>query len=147
MLPSNFPTGRLSVSRPKDGWLPAALKRWWTTYGHCCAWLPVTKRVRALPVSPATLCAAHPKVAIAVGTTEPSVRRTKVHAAVDTLGHRLALRIILAAEQDRWLQESTLAATVQEAYGQNVEVAYNGRRIQRGESAEGARCRASGLRW
>ena len=88
-----------------------------------------------------------PESGIAVGTTGPSVRRTKVHAAVDTLGHRLALRIILAAEQDRWLQESTLAATVQEAYGQHVEVAYNGPRIQRGESAEGARCRASGLRW
>ena len=23
------------ISRPKDGWLPATLKRWWTTYGHC----------------------------------------------------------------------------------------------------------------
>ena len=41
-----------------------------------------------------------PESGIAVGTTEPSVRRTKVHAAVDTLGHRLALRMILADKQD-----------------------------------------------
>ena len=48
---------------------------------------------------------------------------SKVHAAVDTLGHLLALRVTAASEQDR-AQVAELAAAVQEATGQMVTLAY-----------------------
>jgi transposase len=48
---------------------------------------------------------------------------SKVHAAVDTLGHLLALHVTPANEQDRE-QVEKLAAAVQEATGDSVELAY-----------------------
>lgn len=48
---------------------------------------------------------------------------SKVHAAVDTLGHLLALKVTSANEQDR-VQVSELAQAVQAATGENVELAY-----------------------
>ena len=48
---------------------------------------------------------------------------TKVHAAVDTLGHLLALHVTPANEQERELV-GKLAETVQEATGESVELAY-----------------------
>jgi transposase len=47
----------------------------------------------------------------------------KVHAAVDTLGHVLALRVTAASDQDR-AQVGALAADVQAATGENVTLAY-----------------------
>jgi transposase len=48
---------------------------------------------------------------------------SKVHLAVDTLGHLLALLVTPANEQDR-AQVAALAARVQEATGETVEVAF-----------------------
>jgi transposase len=48
---------------------------------------------------------------------------SKVHLAVDTLGHLLALHVTAANEQDR-AQVAQLPAAVQEATGDQVEVAY-----------------------
>ena len=48
---------------------------------------------------------------------------SKVHAAVDTLGHLLALGVTAANEQDR-AQVETLARAVQEETGQSVQLAY-----------------------
>src|SRR3954447_11771422 len=48
---------------------------------------------------------------------------SKVHAAVDTLGHLLALHVTPADEQDRG-QVARLAEAVQEATGDSVELAY-----------------------
>lgn len=48
---------------------------------------------------------------------------SKVHAAVDTLGHVLAVRVTPANDQDR-AQVGTLAADVQAATGENVTLAY-----------------------
>lgn len=48
---------------------------------------------------------------------------SKVHAAVDTLGHLLALKVTPANEQDR-AQVADLSRAVQEATGQNVQVAF-----------------------
>jgi transposase len=48
---------------------------------------------------------------------------SKVHAAVDTLGHLLALHVTPATEQDR-AQVETLATTVQAVTGATVELAY-----------------------
>lgn len=48
---------------------------------------------------------------------------SKVHAAVDTLGHLLALKVTPANEQER-AQVGDLAKDVQEVTGKNVEVAF-----------------------
>ena len=48
---------------------------------------------------------------------------SKVHAAVDTLGHLLALKITPANEQER-AQVGDLLAEVREATGENVQVAF-----------------------
>jgi transposase len=48
---------------------------------------------------------------------------SKVHAAVDTLGHLLALHVTPADQQDR-AQVGTLAAAVQEVKGESVDLAY-----------------------
>jgi transposase len=48
---------------------------------------------------------------------------SKVHMAVDTLGHLLALRVTAASEQER-AQVAELAAAVQDATGQTVTLAY-----------------------
>ena len=48
---------------------------------------------------------------------------SKVHAAVDTLGHPLALHVTAADEQDR-AQVERLAAEVQRVTGESVEVGY-----------------------
>lgn len=50
-------------------------------------------------------------------------RGSKVHAAVDTLGHLLALHITPANEQDR-AQVGELARAVQEVTGGSIELAY-----------------------
>lgn len=48
---------------------------------------------------------------------------SKIHIAVDTLGHLLALKVTSANEQERD-QVSDLATQVQQATGQSVELAY-----------------------
>src|ERR1700704_3345057 len=48
---------------------------------------------------------------------------SKVHAAVDTLGHLLALKVTPANEQDR-AQVAELCQALQEATGQNIQVAF-----------------------
>jgi transposase len=58
---------------------------------------------------------------------------SKVHAAVDTLGHLLALHVTPANEQDRG-QVEKLAEAVQEATGESVELAY----VDQGYSGETA---------
>ncbi len=55
-----------------------------------------------------------------------------MHAAVATLGHLLALHVTPATEQDR-AQVEELARSVQEATGENVELAY----ADRGYTGEG----------
>jgi transposase len=58
---------------------------------------------------------------------------SKVHAAVDTLGHLLALFVTPASEQERaWVGE--LAEAVQQATGESVELAY----VDEGYSGERA---------
>lgn len=58
---------------------------------------------------------------------------SKVHAAVDTLGHLLALHITAADEQDR-AQVEKLAQQVQEVTGESVELGY----VDQGYTGENA---------
>ncbi len=62
---------------------------------------------------------------------------SKVHAAVDTLGHLLALHVTPANEQDR-AQVAELAQAVQSVTGQNVEVAFVDQGYTGQEPAEAA---------
>jgi transposase len=62
---------------------------------------------------------------------------SKVHAAVDTLGRLLALRVTSATEQDR-AQVEALAEAVQGATGESVELAYVDRGYTGEEAAEKA---------
>jgi transposase len=64
---------------------------------------------------------------------------SKVHAAVDTLGHLLALHVTAASEQDR-AQVERLAAEVQQITGDRVELAYVDQGYT-GEAAEEAAAR------
>lgn len=48
---------------------------------------------------------------------------SKVHIAVDTLGHLLAVKVTAASEQER-AQVGELAAQLQEVTGESVELAY-----------------------
>ena len=68
---------------------------------------------------------------------------SKVHIAVDTLGHLLALRVTAADEQER-AQVAALAEAVQEATGETVELAYVDQGYT-GEAAAGAAA-AHGIR-
>ena len=61
---------------------------------------------------------------------------SKVHAAVDTLGHLLALHVTAADEQDR-VRVEKLAEAVQKITGENIELAYVDQGYI-GESAEQA---------
>jgi transposase len=68
---------------------------------------------------------------------------SKVHAAVDTLGHLLALHVTPADAQDR-AQVAELAEAVQAATGQSVEVAfvdqgYTGEQAEADAAAQGIR--------
>ena len=58
---------------------------------------------------------------------------SKVHAAVDTLGHLLALHVTAADEQDR-AQVEKLAEAVQQITGDNIELAY----VDQGYTGESA---------
>lgn len=58
---------------------------------------------------------------------------SKVHAAVDTLGHLLALHVTAADEQDR-AQVETLVEAVQEITGENIKLAY----VDQGYTGESA---------
>ena len=62
-------------------------------------------------------------------------RGSKVHAAVGTLGHLLALHVTAADEQDR-AQVEKLAEAVQEITGKNVELAYVDRGYTGGNAAQ-----------
>lgn len=58
-------------------------------------------------------------------------RGSKIHVAVDTLGHLLALRVTPASEQER-VQVGALADAVQEATGNTVELAW----VDQGDTGE-----------
>jgi transposase len=70
-------------------------------------------------------------------------RGNKLHMAVDTLGHLLALSVTAANEQDR-AQVEGLAARIQEVTGESVELAYvdqgyTGRQAAEDAAAHGIR--------
>ncbi|MFO0796236.1 MAG: IS5 family transposase [Gemmataceae bacterium] len=69
---------------------------------------------------------------------------SKVHVAVDTLGHLLALKVTAASEQDR-AQVADLVAKVQEVTGGTVELAFVDQGYT-GETAAAAAADAGGVK-
>jgi transposase len=69
---------------------------------------------------------------------------SKVHLAVDTLGHLLALHVTAANEQDR-AQVGKLAAAVQEVTGYHVELAFGDQGYTGQEPAQAAKAQGMGL--
>ena len=65
------------------------------------------------------------------------IKGSKVHAAVDTLGHLLALKVTPANEQER-AQVGALVAEVEEATGESVAVAFVDQGYTGEEAAEQA---------
>ena len=79
-----------------------------------------------------------PESGVRVGYDGAKRRKgAKVHAAVDTLGHLLALHVTPADAQDR-AQVGTLAATVQDLTGQQVTLGYVSNGASGGRPASGA---------
>ena len=69
---------------------------------------------------------------------------SKVHAAVDTLGHLLALRVSPANEDDR-KEVGKLSEEIQQATGENVEIAYVDQGYTGERAAEAAHSRGINL--
>lgn len=67
---------------------------------------------------------------------------SKVHAAVDTLGHVVAMRVTAANDQDR-AQVGALAADVQASTGKAVELAYVDQGYTGASTAEAAQAMGS----
>jgi transposase len=123
--------------------MPHDLPPWHTVYQQSHRWLiagvfaTIVHDLRAV-LRLAQGRKAEPSAAVCDSRTRPSTpesgtragydgakrrRGSKVHMAVDTLGHLLALHVTAANEQDR-SQVSALAAKVQEVTGDTVEVAF-----------------------
>src|SRR5436853_6811458 len=124
-------------------WMPNDLPPWEAVYQQSQRWLragvfeAVVHDLRAL-LRLAAGRAPEPTAVVLDGRTLQSTpesghragydghkrkRGSKTHAAVDTLGHLLALVVTPASEQER-AQVEELARTVQEVTGQRVELAY-----------------------
>ena len=137
--------------------LPHDLPPWTAVYQQARRWLQagvfaqITHDLRMI----ARLVAereAQPSAIILDGRTLPSTpesggragddgakkkKGSKVHAAVDTLGHLLAVQVTAANEQER-TQVAALAAKVQEITGRTVEVAF----VDQGYTGDGAATQA-----
>jgi transposase len=139
--------------------LPHDLPPWTAVYQQARRWLQagvfeqITHDLRMI-VRLVAERAAQPSAAILDGRTLQSTPESggragydgakkkngsKVHAAVDTLGNLLALRVTPADEQER-AQVADLAAKVQEATGGTVEVAF----VDQGYTGDGASAQAQG---
>ena len=123
--------------------LPNDLPPWWTVHQQAQRWIKagcfegMADDLRALLRELAER-SPQPSAVILDGRTMQSTpesgeragddgykrkKGSKVHVAVDTLGHLLALKVTPANEQER-AQVADLIAEVQEATGENVEAAF-----------------------
>ena len=104
-------------------WLSRLSRCWRTTCARCYAWRRARGgAVRRHPGQPDP--AQHARERRAPGWDgHKRTRGSKLHLAVDTLGHLLALRVTAASENDR-AAVAELAEAVQDATGENVTLAY-----------------------
>lgn len=157
--------GARYIARTGAQWrmMPNDLPPWYTVYQQTQRWLKagvfaaIVHDLRMLLREIAER-SPHPTAAIFASRTLQSTpesgeraaydgakrrKGSKVHIAVDTLGHLLALFVTPANEQDR-AQVAELAAKVQEATGEMVEVAFVDQGYTGGQPAAAAE--AQGIR-
>ena len=92
--------------------------------GPSCAWRSAERRIPRRRFMSRRTVQSTPESGGRAGYDGYKKRKgSKMHIAVDTLGHLLALKVTPANEQDR-AQVGALTAAVQEATGENVEVAF-----------------------
>src|SRR3954452_1521998 len=121
--PTTCRRGTPCTTRRCGGCGRAASRCWRTTCGRCCAWRRGAGRSLPPPSWTAGPCAARPRAARAGWDGHKRTRGSKLHLAVDTLGHLLALHVTAASENDR-AAVAELAEAVQDATGENVTLAY-----------------------
>ena len=116
--------GRRSTSRPAAGWPPAASRRSSTTSAPSSASPTAGDPEPTAAIFDSRTLQSTPESGGRAGYDGYKRRKgSKVHMAVDTLGHLLALHVTPADEQDRD-QVAVLAEAVQEVTGESVELAY-----------------------
>ena len=139
--------GGLPADPALDGGRRAS-RRWCTTCGRCCAGAAGRADQPTAVIFDSRTLQATPESGHRAGYDGHKRRKgSKIHVAVDTLGHLLALRVTPANDQDR-AQVAALAEAVQEVTGQTVEVAF----VDQGYTGRAGRPRtprrtASAWRW
>ncbi len=98
---TSFHGGTPSISKPSVGLVRASSRRWVTVYAFCCAGsriVPTPRPPRSLTAGPSSVTPG-----VALGGCDGAQRRTgsKVHLAVDRLGHLLGPHVTPANAQDR----------------------------------------------
>jgi transposase len=130
--------GMSFTNKRRDGSKPKSLKQSPTTYGLYSESPQAGMKTRRRRSSTAGRCNPLRKAARAGYDGAKRRNGNKVHAAVDTLGHLLALCVTAADEQDR-AQVSELARRVQEETGETVQVAF----VDQGYTGENAAAAAA----
>lgn len=119
-----FLRGLRSISSFDAGWKPVSSRRWSQTCSRSCASGPARKsQPTAVCIDSRTLQST-PESGGRAGYDGAKRRKgSKVHIAVDTLGHLLALKVTAADQGDRE-QVASLAEDVQKITGNTIELAY-----------------------
>ena len=122
--PTTCRPGPQSTSNPNGGWRQVALRRSRRICGRCCAWLAAANPSPRLLSSTAVLCGPRRKAApLPVTKALSASEAPRCTLTVDTLGHLLALHVTPADVGDRCAVKR-LAADIQDATGDSVELAY-----------------------
>ncbi len=133
-MPNDLPPWETpSTSRPEDGSVPGFSRRWCMRSARTlAAWPRAETESPRPPYSTAGTLRSTPESGPRAGYDGAKRKRgSKIRAAVETLGHLLALHVTPVDEQDRE-QVEVLADAIQEATGENVELAY----VDQGYSGE-----------
>ena len=112
--PATSRLGRLSTSRLGADWRLTSSRNGPTIDARCCAWTPAEARNRAPPSSTARPCATPESGEPAGYDGAKRKSGSKVHLAVDTVGHLLALHAT-PANADDCAQVGRVAQAVQAA--------------------------------
>ncbi|WP_236034063.1 IS5 family transposase [Belnapia mucosa] len=122
-MPNDLSPGRRSISRRSAGWRPAASRPWPRICALC--WVAAGRKAQpsAAILDSRTLRSSPESGARAGYGGAKRKRGSKLHLAVDTLGHLLALHVTPASTDDR-AEVGRLARAVQSTTGQSVDLAY-----------------------
>ena len=140
-MPNDLPPCRRSTSRPSAGSRPDVSRPWLRTCAPSAPRCRPEKGPTAAVIDSRTLRSTPESGPRAGYDGAKRKRGSKVHLAVDTLGHLLALHVTPADVGDRQAV-ARLAADIQEATGDTVKLAsvdqgYTGKKAAEAAAAEG----------